>query len=205
MFKVQQLLDTNGIDLKVDTELSDIKTGGLVLYDKNGKAFYVFHGRNAGMTNKDFEQLLLKRAADQVTAGLYNHPEAMFPHDEARNVSITDDTSVRRAGLSHGWSRDTTPELYPGLGDQADAVIAKYGKTNVHGVWYSNGGVKGHWLAKNKGIGGRMLCRHDRSSSCSSVPESTLVVSSARATFPTECVPANRSSNLILYVTRKKK
>jgi hypothetical protein len=157
MFKVQQLLDTNGIDLKVDTELSDIKTGGLVLYDKNGKAFYVFHGRNAGMTNKDFEQPLLKRAADQVTAGLYNHPEAMFPHDEARNVSITDDTSVRRAGLSHGWSRDTTPELYPGLGDQADAVIAKYGKTNVHGVWYSNGGVKGHWLAKNKGIGGRML------------------------------------------------
>jgi len=154
----QDLSTTEGLsNLRVDTSLSSIQTGGLVLVDHSvvpPKVYYVFHGRNAGMQIGEPPNNSLQRFGGE----LYHHPVSRFPHDEARNVSIVDDLSVHRAATSLPFaSGDTTEELYPSLRQQAQMLKSKYGVENIEGVWYSNGGVKGHFLAREEGIGGTML------------------------------------------------
>lgn len=160
-------------NLRVDVKNSSFETGVLTLVDESvtpKKAYVVMHGRSAGLSSLEASEMLenenpkmsqayknlyeatkansVKGAVDN----LFHHPEGQFAHDEAQAVSIRDDTSVQRAASSTPFSADATPEIYPELGTNIDSVIADYGIENVHGIGYSNGGVKGHWVARVKKV-----------------------------------------------------
>ena len=117
----------------VDTELSNPDTGGVVFVnDKTGEAKLVFHGKEAGYKN-----LFTGEGQNR----------------SAQGVNNLDDLSVARAALSTPFTNDHVPELYPGIDQQADSLLAKYGD-DLSIVSFSNGGPKHLYLNRTKGIPG---------------------------------------------------
>ena len=89
---------------------------------------------------------------------LDNLENGVFISESARAVNQLDDSSVYRAMRSTPFSRSHVPELYPGLGEQADELIQEFGGTeNVHVISYSNGGPKHQFLNETRGLGGTSI------------------------------------------------
>jgi hypothetical protein len=130
---VQSLMEQHGNKgrLQIDTELSNIGTGGLVLYDTlDKKATIAFHGAESGAIDPETNEPIGK-SAEEVNA---------------KDIQSYKDSLLRP------FKGDQTPIHYAGINDQAQAVKEKY--SNVETASYSNGGLKALYLNKTEGISG---------------------------------------------------
>ena len=107
-----------GRELPYTLASSSPATGGVVFVNDNtGEAKWTFHGKNAG-------------DIDPETGDAINRT--------AKHVNDIDDLSVYRTAMSHPFSKDHVPELYPGIDEEADSLLAQYGD-DLSIVSYSNG------------------------------------------------------------------